>query len=114
RGGNEPQDPPGRDRGGRGAHSPHGRQCLAHLRKRERDGERCSERQHRPARAGESGRLRGSPHKPGHLIMSSIGSLLSIAGSALSAHQAAIVVTSNNVSNADTVGYSRQTAVLAT
>jgi len=46
--------------------------------------------------------------------MSSIGSLLSIAGSALSAHQTAIVVTSNNVSNADTVGYSRQTAVLAT
>ena len=44
--------------------------------------------------------------------MSSIGSLLSIAGSALSAHQAAIVVTSNNVSNADTVGYSRQIALL--
>jgi flagellar hook-associated protein 1 FlgK len=44
--------------------------------------------------------------------MSSIGSLLSIARSALSTHQAAILVTSNNVSNADTVGYSRQTAVL--
>lgn len=44
--------------------------------------------------------------------MSSIGSILSIAGSALSAHQAAILVTSNNVSNADTVGYSRQIALL--
>jgi flagellar hook-associated protein 1 FlgK len=44
--------------------------------------------------------------------MSSITSILNIATSALFASQTCLQVTSNNVANADTVGYIRQTAVL--
>jgi flagellar hook-associated protein 1 FlgK len=44
--------------------------------------------------------------------MSSIASILGIARSALSAHQTAISVTSHNVANAETQGYTRQRASL--
>ena len=44
--------------------------------------------------------------------MSGLGSIFNIAGSALSAYQYGIEVTSNNIANVDTPGYSRQTAVL--
>jgi len=44
--------------------------------------------------------------------MSGLGSIFNIAGSALSAHKYDIQVTSNNIANVDTPGYSRQTAEL--
>lgn len=44
--------------------------------------------------------------------MSSLGSILGIARTALSAHQTAISVTSHNISNAETPGYTRQRASL--
>lgn len=46
--------------------------------------------------------------------MSSIGSLLNTARNAMTAQQTAILVTSNNVANADVEGYSRQVAQLVT
>jgi flagellar hook-associated protein 1 len=46
--------------------------------------------------------------------MSSIGSILSIARSAIFANQAAIQVTSHNISNVNTEGYSRQRPLLTT
>ncbi|MCC6928928.1 MAG: flagellar hook-associated protein FlgK [Gemmatimonadaceae bacterium] len=46
--------------------------------------------------------------------MPGIGSILSIARSALAAHQVAMQTTSQNVANADTEGYSRQRAELST
>ena len=45
--------------------------------------------------------------------MATFGSILSIARSAMVAHQTAIQVTSQNISNAETPGYSRQRAMLA-
>ena len=45
--------------------------------------------------------------------MPSIGSMLSIARTAISAHQAAIQVVSHNIANAETEGYSRQRAEMA-
>lgn len=45
--------------------------------------------------------------------MSSFGSILSIARSAIAAHQTAVQVVSQNVANAETEGYSRQRAELA-
>jgi len=44
--------------------------------------------------------------------MSSLSALLSIGSSALSASQAALQVTGNNISNVDTEGYSKQSVVL--
>ncbi len=44
--------------------------------------------------------------------MSGLGSIFNIAGSALSVHKYDIEVTSNNIANVDTPGYSRQTALL--
>mgnify|MGYP000200430437 CR=1 FL=1 len=44
--------------------------------------------------------------------MSGLGSIFNIASSALSVHKYDIEVTSNNIANVDTPGYSRQTAVL--
>ncbi len=44
--------------------------------------------------------------------MTALGSIFNIAGSALSAYQYGVEVTSNNIANVDTPGYSRQTAVL--
>ncbi len=44
--------------------------------------------------------------------MSGLGSIFNIAGSALSVHKYGIEVTSNNIANVDTPGYSRQTALL--
>ncbi|GAB6144618.1 flagellar hook-associated protein FlgK [Desulfocicer niacini] len=44
--------------------------------------------------------------------MSGLGSIFNIAGSALSVHKHGIEVTSNNIANVDTPGYSRQTALL--
>ena len=44
--------------------------------------------------------------------MSTFGSILSIARSAIHAHQTAIQVTSHNVANAETPGYTRQRATL--
>ncbi len=44
----------------------------------------------------------------------SVSSLLSIGARAMTANYAALQVTGNNVANANTVGYSRQSAVLAT
>lgn len=46
--------------------------------------------------------------------MSSIGSLLNIARNAMTSHQTAMLVTSNNVANAEVDGYSRQRAQLVT
>ncbi|MFK5954412.1 MAG: flagellar hook-associated protein FlgK [Desulfobacterium sp.] len=44
--------------------------------------------------------------------MSALGSIFNIASSALSAHKYDIQVTSNNIANVDTPGYTRQTALL--
>ena len=44
--------------------------------------------------------------------MSGLGSIFNIAGSALSVHKYGIEVTSNNIANVDTPGYTRQTALL--
>jgi len=44
--------------------------------------------------------------------MSGLGSIFNIASSALSVHKYDIEVTSNNIANVDTPGYSRQTALL--
>lgn len=46
--------------------------------------------------------------------MSSLGSILSIARSAIAAHQTAVQVSSQNISNAQTEGFSRQRATLVT
>ena len=44
--------------------------------------------------------------------MSTFGSILSIARTAISAHQTAVQVVSQNIANAETEGYSRQRAEL--
>ena len=46
--------------------------------------------------------------------MSSIGSILSIANSGLRSSQQALEVTAHNIANANTEGYARQRAILAT